>query len=223
MINFLNFFFNYCKILICNIHKFGSIFFFYLLIIFLFPLSLGYIILANTLLISAILWIAIVLSTVLTLDILYKIDYDNGILDYFFLNPQKQLTITFAKMCAHWFIIILPLILIAIIFSFLLNLNIEKILVLFFSFLIGTPALVMLGTIGISLLLAHSQTNILLSLIVIPLYIPTLLFGITTITSFDYGFSVVFGNLSVLLAITIFCFIVSPYIIIFILKIGIKL
>lgn len=218
---FFNLFFLNFKISLYNINNFGTTIFFYLLSVCLFPLSLGEYFYNNTTLIITTLWINIILSILLTLDIIFKEEYQKGILDFIIVTSKTFHIIILTKILIHLIIIILPLIIITPFLGIFFGLTYVESIILFFSLILASPALIMLGMIGTSLTITLSKGGILLTILILPLYIPILIFGTTSVITLQYGTNIVLANLSMLTAISSLCFLFIPTIIIIILKIGI--
>jgi heme exporter protein B len=113
----------------------------------------------------------------LSLDRLFKQDYEDGSLDQLMLSPNPLMVLVLAKVLAHWLLTGLPLVLIAPLLGMFLALPSAANEVLVYSLLLGTPVLSLIGAIGVSLTVAVNRGGVLLSLIVLPLYIPILIFG----------------------------------------------
>lgn len=156
---------------------------FFIIVVTLFPLGIGPE--ANTLSIIApgIIWVAALLAILLSLDRLFKSDHSDGSLEQMLLIPQPLFIIVLAKVIAHWVISCLPLIIVAPLLAVLLHLPENAYGALFLSLLIGTPVLSFIGAIGAALTVGIKKGGILLSLIVLPLYIPVLIFACSAIDS----------------------------------------
>lgn len=129
------------------------------------------------------LWIAALLSCLITLDRLFQTDFEDGSLDALALSPLPFEAITAIKALAHWLTTGLPLTIIAPLLAFTLNLPGAAYPWLIASLAIGTPALSFLGTIGAALTLGVRRGGLLIGVLTLPLYIPTLIFGARTVTA----------------------------------------
>lgn len=127
----------------------------------------------------AILWIGALLATLLGLDRLFQADLEDGGLDVLYLSPLPLELVVLAKGLGHWVATGLPLIVGAPIFSLFLNLDATAIGGVTLTLLIGTPALVFIGVIGSALMVALQRGGMLLSILVLPLTIPVLIFGVS--------------------------------------------
>jgi heme exporter protein B len=126
---------------------------------------------------AGIIWVAALLAAVLSLDRLFAVDYADGGLDLIALSPAPLELVVLAKGAAHWVTTGLPLSVISPVLALLVDLDPSAIPVLTFGLLIGTPALSLLGTIAAALSLGARRPGILVSLLVLPLYLPVLIFG----------------------------------------------
>ena len=124
-----------------------------------------------------ILWVGALLSCLLSLDRIFALDHEDGSLDLLATAPMPLEGTVAVKALAHWITTGLPLILAAPVFGILLQLPTRAMPMLIVSLLIGTPALSMLGAFGAAVTVGLRRGGLLLSLLVLPLYIPTLIFG----------------------------------------------
>lgn len=123
------------------------------------------------------LWVCALLACLLSLDRLFSLDYEDGTLEQLALAPVPLETVVLAKVTAHWLTTGLPLALIAPVLGFFLGLPEQGFLWVFLSLLVGTPALSMIGAFGAALTIGLRRGGLLLSILVLPLYVPTLIFG----------------------------------------------
>lgn len=124
-----------------------------------------------------ILWVGALLSCLLSLDRIFALDHEDGSLDLLATAPMPLEGAVAVKALAHWITTGLPLILAAPVFAILLQLPTRAMPMLILSLLVGTPALSMLGAFGAAVTVGLRRGGLLLSLLVLPLYIPTLIFG----------------------------------------------
>ena len=150
---------------------------FFLIVVVLVPFAVG----ANTDLLSSIapgvLWIGALLACLLSLDRLLALDFEDGSLDLLATAPLPLEAALSVKALAHWITTGLPLVLAAPVFGVLMNLPLQGYGWLVLSLLLGTPALSVIGTFGAALTVGIKRGGLLLSLLVLPLYVPTLIFG----------------------------------------------
>ena len=156
---------------------------FYLVVVTLTPLSLGPDIAALARIAPGILWVGLLLAVLLTLGRLFEADHEDGTLDVLALGTQPLEVIALAKIIAHWLTCALPLIVIAPVLGLLLNLDISAYGWLALTMLLGSPALSAIGAIAAALTLKSRKGALLISLLVLPLYIPTLIFGIAALSA----------------------------------------
>jgi heme exporter protein B len=154
---------------------------FFLLTVTLFPLGVGpeQAILAR--IAPGVLWVSALLSALLSLDRIFQADYEDGSLEQIALAGLPLSLVALAKITAHWLSSGLPLLLAAPVLAVLLNLPGEGFVILLVTMAIGTPALSLIGAIGAALTLSVRRGGVLLSLLVLPLYIPVLIFGVSAI------------------------------------------
>ena len=150
---------------------------FFLMVSSLFPLGISpdQQILAK--LSGGILWIAALLAVLLSLDSLFKGDQEDGALDHLLLSPHPLPLLVLAKVLSHWMTTGLCLTLVAPLCALMLHMPVEVIPALVLSLLVGTPVLSLVGGIGAALVVRIRRGGVLLTLISLPLYIPTLIFG----------------------------------------------
>ena len=126
----------------------------------------------------AILWIGALLSTLLGLDRLFKIDQEDGTLDALRLSHQSLEMIVFVKCAAHWTVSVLPLVVAAPLFGLLLNMEVAGMTSIAGTLLVGTPALTFLGAIGAGLTVGLRRGGLLLPILILPVTIPVVIFGV---------------------------------------------
>lgn len=154
---------------------------FFVIVVTLFPLGVGPESATLARIAPGIIWVAALLATLLSLDRLFKSDYADGSLEQMLLSPQPVFILVLAKIVAHWLLTGLPLILIAPLLAVLLHLNDHSYGALMLTLLLGTPVLSLLGAIGVALTVGIKKGGVLLSLLVLPLYIPVLIFATSAI------------------------------------------
>ncbi|QFT63430.1 heme exporter protein B [Roseivivax halotolerans] len=150
---------------------------FFLIVVTLIPFGVGPETTLLTEIAPGILWIGALLACLLSLDRVFALDWEDGSLDLLATAPLPMEGIVTIKALAHWLTTGLPLVLAAPALGLLLSLPAPGYLWLFLSLLIGTPALSVIGTFGAALTVGLKRGGLLLSLLVLPLYVPTLIFG----------------------------------------------
>ncbi len=151
--------------------------FFFIIVISLFPLGVGIDKGLLQKMAPGVAWIAALLASMLALERLFASDYEDGTLEQMLLSPQPLYIIVLAKVFAHWMLTGLPLVLIAPLVGLQYHLSVETIGMMMLALLLGTPILSLLGAIGAALTLGLRGGGVLVSLLVLPLYIPVLIYG----------------------------------------------
>ena len=151
---------------------------FFFVAVTLFPLGIGPELSILARVSAGILWVAALLAALLTLDRLFQQDFEDGSLDLLALAPMPLEIIVLAKAIAHWLTTGLPLVAAAPVLAVLLNMGSGGLGILVVSLLIGTPALSLIGAIGAALTVTVRRGGVLMPLLILPLYVPTLIFGV---------------------------------------------
>lgn len=198
-----------------------SVFFFFIIAASLFPLGLG----SDPKLLHAIapsvLWVAALLSCMLSLPRLFATDYVDGTLEQLIMSNQPILLIALMKVLAHWVLSGLPLVLVAPLIGLQFNLSVDELQVLALSLLLGTPTLSLIGSIGAALTLGLRGGGILIALLVLPLYIPVLVFGAGAVNAVAVGMSAS-GGISLLGALLALALVFAPLTASYALKIAVE-
>lgn len=162
---------------------------FFVLAVVLFPLGIGPE--ANLLarIGAGVIWVAALLAAMLSLERLFQNDFDDGSLDLLVLAPVPLEVVVLAKVSAHWLTTGLPLMVTAPLLAVLLNLGADGFWVLVATLALGTPTLSLIGAVGAALVLGSRRGGVLLSLLLLPLYIPVLVFGVGAIDAAVNGFA----------------------------------
>jgi heme exporter protein B len=150
---------------------------FFLIVVVLVPFGVGPEAAVLTRIAPGVLWVAALLSALLSLDRIFALDWEDGALPLLATSPLPLEALALVKAVAHWITTGLPLTLAAPALGFLLNLEPAAYGWLLASLALGTPALSMIGTFGAALTVGLKRGGLLLSLLVLPLYVPTLIFG----------------------------------------------
>ena len=185
--------------------------FFFVVVTSLFPLGIG----ADAALLRKIapgvLWVAALLSTLLGLQRMFAADYQDGALEQLALAPQPMVLLVTGKIIAHWLVSGLPLVLLAPIIGIQFDLDASSLYVLMGTLLLGTPVLSLLGSIGAALTLGVRGGGVLLSLLILPLYIPVLIFGAGAVYANSVGLDTS-GHFSLLGALLILALAFVPWV-----------
>ena len=178
-----------------------SALFFFIIVVSLFPLGVGPEPDLLRTLAPGVLWVAALLATMLSLPRLFADDYRDGTLEQLALAPHPLGLVALGKVIAHWLVSGLPLALLAPVLGIQFDLGNDALLILTLAILVGTPALSGIGGIGAALTLGLRGGGVLLSLLVLPLYIPVLIFGAGAVDATVSGLGGE-AHLSLLAAIT---------------------
>jgi heme exporter protein B len=183
---------------------------FFVLVMLLFPLALG----SDPKLLSSlapgIVWVDVLLAIFLGFSRLFQEDYDNGTLEQWLLSSHSFTGLVMSKVLAHWALTVLPLIIIAPLLAMMLGLPLKAYGAMEVSLLIGTPLLVLLGSVGSALTVSIKSSGVLLALLIFPWFIPVLIFGSNIISSaaIDISYS---GQLALLAALLVFGIMTLPW------------
>ena len=150
---------------------------FFLVVAVLVPLGIGPELVVLGAIAPGILWVGALLSALLTLDRMFALDWEDGSLDLLAASPLPLESVTLTKTLAHWLTAALPLVLISPLLGLLLGLPATGYLWLVASLFVGTPALSAIGCFGAALTVGLKRGGLLLSLLVLPMYVPSLVFG----------------------------------------------
>ncbi len=184
--------------------------FFFIIVVSLFPLGIG----PETQLLRSIapgvIWVAALLASMLSLNRLFANDHQDGTLEQLLLTPQPVYLVVLGKVLAHWIVSEVPLVLVAPLLGLQFDLERETLVTLLISLLVGTPVLSLIGSVGAALTLGLRGGGVLISLLVLPLYIPALIFGSGAVDASIMGTSTT-PHLSLLGAFAIVSLIFSPW------------
>jgi len=187
-----------------------TILFFFVIVTSLFPLGIG----ADTALLRKIapgvIWVTALLSTMLGLQRLFASDFADGTLEQMALSPTPLTLLVGGKIAAHWLVCGLPLVLLAPVIGLQFDLDASTLGTFILALLIGTPILSLIGAIGAALTLGVRGGGVLLSLLVLPLYIPVLIFGAGAVYAQSVGLDVG-GHFSVLAALLVLALFFAPW------------
>ena len=186
-----------------------SLAFFFIIVIF-FPFSIG----PNLDLLSKVapgtLWVGALLACLLSLERIFALDFEDGTLDLLATAPIPLEGVVIAKAFVHWLTTGLPLILLTPFLGVLLGLQTSGIIFLITSLIFGTPALSIIGTFGAALTVGIKRGGLLLSILVLPLYIPTLIFGAEAARRGGEGFEMQ-TSILLLLGVTLLSWAILPF------------
>ena len=183
---------------------------FFVLVIVLFPLGVSPdpTFLENAA--SGVVWVAALLATMLSLDRIFRDDYEHGTLEQLVISPQPLYLIVLVKILLHWCLTGLPLLLLSPLLAVMMHLPPEHIPVLMLTLLLGTPALSLIGGIGAALTVSLRSGGVLVSLIIVPLTIPVLIFGTGTVQASIDGLPVT-GYIAIMGVLLMLSITLSPF------------
>ncbi|KAF0138849.1 MAG: heme exporter protein B, partial [Rhodospirillaceae bacterium] len=161
---------------------------FFVLAVVLFPFGIGPEPQVLERISAGVLWIMALLAALLSLDRLFQGDYEDGSLDLLALASPSLTSIVLGKVLAHWLTTGLPLLIMAPLLAVLLQMKGEGMAILVAAMALGTPALSLVGAVGAALVLGARRGGVLVSLLVLPLYVPVLVFGVAAVDAVSMGF-----------------------------------
>ncbi len=183
--------------------------FFFIIAVTLFPLGVGPEIELLRSMGPGVIWVAALLASMLSLSTLFSGDYEDGTLEQMVIAPHPLSVLVLGKLFAHWLTTGVPLALLSPLLGMQMGLGSAEIQVLLLTLLLGTPVLSLIGSIGAALTLGVRGGGILLSLLILPLFIPVLIFGAGAVDAFTTGVSID-GHLSLLGAFLVLSLVLAP-------------
>lgn len=185
---------------------------FFVIVVSLFPLGVGPEMNLLRSMGPGVVWVAALLAAMMSLSHLFASDYADGTLEQMLLSPHSLTLLVAGKVTSHWLVTGLPLVLISPVLGLQYNLSGNAVGVLALSLLLGTPVLSMIGAIGAALTLGLRGSGSLLALLILPLYIPVLIFGAGAVDAVSAGTGVE-GHLSILAAFLVLAAAFAPWVI----------
>jgi heme exporter protein B len=185
--------------------------FFFVIVTSLFPLGIGPEPALLRKIAPGVLWVGALLSTMLGLQRMFAADHADGSLEQMALSPSPLVLLVAGKIAAHWLVCGLPLVLIAPVLGVQFDLDAGALGILVLSLLLGTPLLSLIGAIGAALTLGVRGGGVLLSLLVLPLFVPTLIFGAGAVEAYLAGLGAG-GHLSLLGAMLVLAGFFAPWV-----------
>jgi heme exporter protein B len=183
--------------------------FFFVLVVTLFPLGIG----AQPKLLQAmapgVIWVSALLAAMLSLDGLFRSDFDDGSLEQLLLSSHPLSVLVLGKVLAHWLVTGLPLLLIAPVLAVFLGLPENALGTLLITLMLGTPVLSLIGAIGVALTVGLRRGGMILSLLVLPLYVPVLIFASNAVDMAAMGMAVT-AQVNILAAILFLALVLAP-------------
>ncbi|MDP3518782.1 MAG: heme exporter protein CcmB [Pseudohongiella sp.] len=165
---------------------------FFLIVVSLFPLGISPDPVELSKVSAGVVWVSALLASMLSLDNLYRADYEDGSLEQLLLSPQPLYFLVLAKNIAHWLISGLPVVVLSPLLAYMLYLPSEAYWTMVLTLLIGTPVLSLFGSIGVALTVGLGSRGLILAVIVLPLSTPVLIIGAKAVTDVMFGLPI--GN-----------------------------
>ena len=195
--------------------------FFYVLVISLFPIGVGPEPNLLQRIAPGVIWVAALLATLLGVEKLFKQDYLDGTLEQLILSPVPLSAVAMAKICAHWCTTGLPMILVSPLLAAFLNLSDDALLAVVVTLLVATPLLSIIAAIGGALTVGLQKGGVLISLLVLPLNIPVLIFATSAIDNANFGGNYA-GQVAVLAAMLVLALMLGPFAVAASLKVSVS-
>jgi heme exporter protein B len=195
--------------------------FFFVMVVSMFPLGIGPEPEMLRRIAPGVVWVAALLASLLSLSRLFADDHRDGSLEQMLLSPEPPVLLALGKALAHWLIYGVPLLVIAPVLGLQFGLQADVIGVLMLSLLIGTPVLSLLGSVGAALTLGLRGGGVLLTLLILPLYVPALIFGAGAVDASLAGLGPE-ANLSLLAAFAMLTLMIAPWVTAAALRISIE-
>ncbi|BEU02727.1 heme exporter protein B [Agarivorans sp. OAG1] len=183
---------------------------FILIVITLFPIAVGPEPLLLAKIAPGILWVAALLSSLLSLERLFRDDFADGSLEQMLMSGSSLALIALAKIVAHWLITGVPILLLSPLLAVLLSLEWQSFQATFYTLVLGTPVLSLIGSVGVALTVGLRKGGVLLSLLVLPLYIPVLIFATSAIEAASLSLPYA-GHLAIMGAISLLALTLAPF------------
>ena len=194
---------------------------FFIIVVSLFPLGVGPEREMLRAMAPGVIWVAALLASMLALGRMFSSDYHDGTLEQMLLSPRSLPILVLGKITAHWLSTGLPLVLISPILALQFDMSADAVGVLMLTLLIGTPLLSMIGAIGAALTVGLRGGGALIALLVLPLYVPVLIFGAGAVESSTAGLGAQ-AHLSVIAALLILGIVFTPWVIAVALRISLE-
>lgn len=187
-----------------------STLFFFVIVVSLFPLGIGPELKLLKLIAPGVVWVAALLASMLSLGRVFANDFQDGTLEQMLLTPQPLYVVVVGKVLAHWLVSEVPLVLIAPLLGVQFDLAPKTLLILFISLLLGTPVLSLIGSIGAALTIGVRGGGVLIALLILPLYVPVLIFGSAAVDASIIGVNPM-PNISLIGAALILSLVFAPW------------
>ncbi|MFT6270664.1 MAG: heme exporter protein B [Alphaproteobacteria bacterium] len=192
---------------------------FFIMVITLFPLAIGPNPQTLQLVSGAVVWVAAILSLLMGLDRLFRDDYADGSLEQMIISPTPLYMVVLVKVITHWLVNIVPLLLISPLLALFLNMTNTMYLTLILTLLLGTPIISFVGAIGVALTVGLQRSGVLVALLLIPLFIPLLIFATSAIEYASMNLPIG-ALLGIMASMLLFALAISPAVIAYSLKVS---
>ena len=163
---------------------------FFVIAVSLFPLAISPEASTLSQIAAGIIWVSSMLSVLLSLNSLFHNDFENGVLEQMAISHHSLPLLMLSKIVSHWILTGIPILLMSPLLGVILFLDSESIWVLMLTLLLATPSLSLIGSIGASLIVGIKNSGMLLSLLILPLYIPILIFAASAVSQAQFGFGI---------------------------------
>ena len=197
-----------------------SLAFFFIIVMF-FPFAIGPDLDLLSKVAPGTLWVGALLACLLSLERIFALDFEDGTLDLLATSSLPLESVVISKALVHWLTTGLPLVLLIPFFGILLGLQNSNIIFLIISLIFGTPALSIIGTFGAALTAGMKRGGLLLSILVLPLYIPTLIFGAEAARRGIQGFETQ-NSVLLLLGVSLLSWAILPFAAASVLRINLR-
>ncbi len=182
---------------------------FFVLVTSLLPLGIGPDAALLSKIAPGVVWVMALLAMLLSLDSIFRADFEDGALELLLVSPQPMAVLVLAKITAHWLVAGLPLLVCAAPLALVLYLPARALPELLATLALGTPMLSLIGAIGVALTVALRRGGMLLGLLVVPLYVPVLIFATGAVDAAAAGLPVS-GQLAIMAAMLILALMLAP-------------
>lgn len=183
--------------------------FFFVMVVAMFPLGVSPKAELLSVIAPGVIWVAALLAVLLSVEGLFRADHESGALEQLLVAPTNLYLPALAKILAHWLLTGLPLVLVGPLLGYMLHLPASASSTLLLALLLGTPTLTAIGAIGVSLTVGLRSGGILLALLILPLYVPVLVFGAGVVSYAANGLPVM-GLLAILAALLLASLTLAP-------------
>lgn len=183
---------------------------FFVLVVTLFPLGVGAEVELLKRIAPGVIWVAALLASLLTMDSLFRSDFEDGSLELMVMSPHPLSVLVLGKVTAHWLLSGAPLSLVAPLLAMMFNMEADAIKILLLTLLLGTPVLSLIGAIAVALTVGLRKGGVLLAILVLPLYVPVLIFASNAVDAAMAGFPVS-GQLYMMSAMLFLAITLTPW------------